>query len=78
MVLIGGLHKYQEGYIDIDSIEEITHELMLKRPKEYVELMTYKIVHYLNMTSRMYIDHLKLKWIMNDLGNIYLQEVMEF
>lgn len=51
---------------------------MLKHPKEYVELQTYKIVHYLNMTSRMYIDHLKLKWIMNDLGNIYLQEIMEF
>lgn len=40
--------------------------------------MTYKIVHYLNMTSRIFIDHIKIKWIMNDIGNIYLQEVMEF
>ena len=40
--------------------------------------MTYKIVHYLNMTSRIYIDRLKIRWIMNDLGAIYLQEIMEF
>jgi hypothetical protein len=40
--------------------------------------MTYKIVHYLNMTSRIYIDRLKIRWIMNDLGTIYLQEIMEF
>lgn len=78
MVLIGGLHKYQEGYMDLDTIEEISHDLMQKHPKEYVRLMTYKIVHYLNMTSRIYIDHMKIKWIMNDLGNIYLQEIMEF
>ena len=42
-----------------------------------MDLMTYKIVHYLSMTSRIYIDHIKIKWIMNDLGNIYLQEIME-
>jgi hypothetical protein len=47
--------------------------MMLQRPQDYVNLMTYKIVHYLNMTSRIYIDHIKIKWIMNDLGNIYLQ-----
>ena len=50
---------------------------MLKSPRSYVDLMTYKIVHYLSMTSRIYIDHIKIKWIMNDLGNIYLQEIME-
>ena len=49
------------------------HELMLQTPQKYVDLMTYKIVHYLNMTSRIYIDHIKIKWIINDLGNIYLQ-----
>jgi len=46
---------------------------MLNQPQEYVDLMTHKIVHYLNMTSRMYIDRIKIKWIMNDLGSIYLQ-----
>ena len=52
--------------------------MMLTMPQKYVDLMTYKIVHFLNMTSKVYISHIKIKWIMNDLGNIYLQEVMEF
>lgn len=29
------------------------------------------------MASRMYVTHIKLKWIVNDLGTVYLQEVME-
>ena len=52
--------------------------MMINKPREYVKFMTYKIIHYLNMTSRIYIVHIKIKWIMNDIGNIYLQEVMEF
>ena len=76
MSLIGGLNKYDEGYLDTDTVEELNHELMFENPKAYVKLMTYKIVHYLNMTSRIYIEHIKIKWIMNDLGNIYLQEIM--
>lgn len=51
---------------------------MVSEPRKYVQLMTYKIVHYLSMTSRIYIDHIKIKWIMNDIGHVYLQEVMEF
>jgi len=39
--------------------------------------MTYKIVHFLAMASRIYVEHIKIKWIANDLGNIYLQEIME-
>lgn len=50
---------------------------MLANPKSYTELMTYKIVHYLAMASRIYITHIKLKWILNDIGNVYLQEIME-
>jgi hypothetical protein len=39
--------------------------------------MTYKIVHYLAMASRMYINRIKIKWIANDIGAVYLQEIME-
>ena len=56
----------------------MAHEMMILSPREYVKLMTYKIIHYLNMTSRVYIEHIKIKWITNDIGNIYLQEIMEF
>ena len=73
MVLLGGLSKFQKGHIDIDSIEELAYQLMMADPKGYVKLMTHKIVHYLAMTSSIYIDHIKIKWIMNDLGTIYLQ-----
>lgn len=76
-MLIGGMHKYDEGWADIEHVEEADLELMLNRPKEYVELMTYKMVHYLAMTSNIYVDHFKLKWIINDIGNIYLQEILE-
>jgi hypothetical protein len=51
---------------------------MGEKAREYVRLMTYMVVHYLSMTSRIYIDHIKIKWIMNDIGNIYMQEIMEF
>lgn len=78
MILIAGIKQFDEEYIDIEALDELSIELMFEKPREYVELMTYKIVHYLNMTSRVYIDHIKIKWIMNDIGNIYLQEIMEF
>jgi len=39
--------------------------------------MTYKIIHYLAMASRIYVSHIKLKWIVTDIGTIYLQEIME-
>ena len=70
------MHKYEEGWSDIEHIEEVDLELMLHKPKEYVELMTYKMVHYLAMTSSIYVDHIKIKWIINDIGNIYLQEIL--
>ena len=38
---------------------------MIDNPKEYVDLMTYKIVHYLAMASRIYLTRLKIKWIIN-------------
>ena len=50
---------------------------MVNQPKEYIQLMTYKIIHYLAMASRIYLTRLKLKWIVNDLGAIYIQEIME-
>lgn len=50
---------------------------MFKNHKEYVDLMTYKIVHYLAMANRIYVNHIKLKWILNDIGTIYLQEILE-
>jgi hypothetical protein len=48
-------------------------ELMLNNPNLYVNYMTYKIANYLAMVCRIYVTHLKIKWILNDIGNIYLQ-----
>lgn len=50
---------------------------MLTDQTKYVNFMTYKIANYLAMVSNIYISHLKIKWILNDIGSIYLQEVME-
>lgn len=40
-------------------------------------MMTYKTVHYLAMASRIYVNHIKIKWIINDIGTIYLQQIMQ-
>jgi hypothetical protein len=77
MVLLGAINRYDDDYKDIETLEELTVDLMQNKPKEYADLMTYKIVHYLAMASRIYVTHIKLKWILNDIGNIYLQEIME-
>lgn len=77
MVLLGAINKYDDDYKDIETLEEFSIDLMVSDGKAYAQLMTYKIVHYLAMASRLYITHLKIKWILNDIGNIYLQEIME-
>jgi hypothetical protein len=38
--------------------------------------MTYKIVHFLSMVSNINIRHIKIKWIINDIDTIYLQEII--
>jgi hypothetical protein len=35
--------------------------------------MTNKIVLFLAMAARIYVSRLKLKWIANDVGAVYLQ-----
>lgn len=77
MVLLGGINRYDDDYRDIETLEELSVDLMLSNHKQYADLMTYKIVHYLAMASRIYLTHIKLKWILNDLGTMYIQEVME-
>ena len=48
---------------------------MSEDPKKYIRLMTYKIVHYLGMVSRIYVKHIKINWILNDIDQIYLQNI---
>jgi hypothetical protein len=77
MVLLGAINKYDDDYKDIETLEELSIDLMLSDHRAYVDFMTYKIVHYLAMVSRIYLMHIKIKWILNDIGTIYLQEIME-
>lgn len=51
---------------------------MKLNPPMYAKLMTYQIVHFLSMASSIYIRHIKIKWIINDIENLYLQEIIEF
>lgn len=41
----------------------------------YILYMTYKIVHYLAMVSRIYIKHIKLNWVLNDINLVYVQNI---
>ena len=40
--------------------------------------MTYKLIHFLSMVANIYIRHIKIKWIINDIDTVYLQEIIEF
>ncbi len=51
---------------------------MKANPSLYAKLMSYQIVHFLSMASNIYINHIKIKWIINDIDNLYLQEIIEF
>ncbi len=46
---------------------------MKLNPNSYAKLITYQIVHFLSMASKIYIRHIKIKWIINDIDNLYLQ-----
>ena len=46
---------------------------MKSDPNTYAKLMTYQIIHFLSMASKVYIRHIKIKWIINDIDNLYLQ-----
>ena len=43
--------------------------------ENYILYLTYKIVHYLAMVSRIYVKHIKINWIRNDLDMIYMQNI---
>ena len=45
--------------------------------QSYVKSMTYKIVHYLGMASRIYIKHIKINWLLNDINAVYIQSILE-
>ena len=49
---------------------------MSEDPKKYIKLMTYKISHYLSMVSRIYVKHIKINWILNDIDQVYLQNIL--
>ena len=78
MVLLGALGKYDEEYDQLENFEDYTDELMKDAPTQYAKLVTYQIVHFLAMAANIYIRHLKIKWIINDIDNIYIQEIIQF
>ena len=44
----------------------------------YCKFLTYQIVHYLAMVSRVFVKHIKINWVLNDLGFVYFQSLTEF
>ena len=64
--------------MDLDTVDDAAFEMMKSRPQEYVQAMTYKIVHYLAMASGLFFKRLRLKWGNNEVGHIYLQEILAF
>ena len=46
--------------------------------EEYTKFMTYKVINYLAMSSRIFVHRIKLKWSVNDIGFHYITEVLAF
>lgn len=46
--------------------------------QDYIDYTTYRIVHYLAMVSRIYVKHIKINWVLNDINMVYFQNVFEF
>jgi hypothetical protein len=42
---------------------------------KYVLYMTYSIVHYLAMVAFIYVKHVKINWVLSDLGMAYIQSI---
>lgn len=40
--------------------------------------MTYKIINYLSMVSRIYVRQIKINWIVNEINNVYIQDIFDF
>ena len=51
---------------------------MLISPHDYIKLITYQIVHYLAMVSNIYIKRIKIKWVANDIGQHYIQQILDY
>ena len=73
--MIGGIGKYSEKYEDLEVLEDSAYELMKHSPELYAYYSSYRIIHYLAMVSRVYIKHLKMNWVLNDIGAVYMHDV---
>ena len=51
---------------------------MIQDIPKYCKMMTYIIVHYLAMASKIYIKHIKINWVLNDMEFVYLHNIIEF
>jgi hypothetical protein len=45
---------------------------------DYALYQTYKIIHYINKTSDIKTERIKLAWLINDIDLFYLYSVPEF
>ena len=59
-------------------MEDVSYELMLSSSHDYVKLTTYKLILYLSMVSSVYVNRMKIKWLVNDLEQHYLMEILAF
>lgn len=78
MGLIGGISKSSPNYIDIQIQQDDEQRLMTTDTKKYIKLMTYKIINYLSMVSRIYVRQIKINWIVNEINNVYIQDIFDF
>lgn len=76
MVLVDAIGKYNSDYQDLEVFEDLTLEIMKNDVPIYCKLMTYKIVHYLSMIARIFVTHIKINWVVNDIGLVYLQKII--
>jgi hypothetical protein len=71
------ISQISPNYISRDAAEEF-ESMLIENAADYALYQTYKIIHYINKTSDIKTERIKLAWFINDIDLFYLYSVSEF
>ena len=71
------INIYDERYLSEEFFDEELEQLRDK-PCEYIEVQVYRMVCYFSRLSRRRTTYLRSRWVLNDLNNYYLNDVLEW
>lgn len=76
-ILAEEISVYDERYLTQEFFEEEA-EKVRDAPEAYLQLQAYRIVNFVERVHLRRSRYLRTRWVLNDLGNYYLDEVLEW